>query len=197
MNGAPRQDSPETARQPEPGQGRGNAHLRFLRYLAYGLAVCIVLCIGWIGYGLWMLSQGPVSLDRFTPYLSNSLSSGPHGVEVAIDRTVLSWEPGLSFQLVTTGVHLVQPDSGAQLTFREMEMVLSLRALLFGHIAPSRLVLTEPQLRLVRTADGSFHLGLGDENQGTGGQEGQEDTSEFWGNRLVKDIADPLNGSGP
>jgi len=200
MNGAPRQDSPETARQPGPGQGRGKAHLRLLRALAYALAICVVLCAGVIGYGLWMLSQGPVSLDRFTPYLSNSLSSGPHGVRVAIDRTELSWEPGLRFQLVTTGVHLVQPDSGAQLTFREMEMVLSLRALMFGTIAPSRLILTEPQLRLERTADGSFHLGLGDEDQATAGQagqEGQEDTAEFWGNRLVKDIADPLNGSGP
>src|ERR1700722_8062943 len=99
MNGAPRQDSPETARQPGPGQGRGKAHLRLLRALAYALAICVVLCAGVIGYGLWMLSQGPVSLDRFTPHLSNSLSSGPHGVRGALDRTELSWEPGLRFQL--------------------------------------------------------------------------------------------------
>src|SRR5208282_2436063 len=150
MNGAPRKDSAETARQAGLGQDQGTSylrHLRHLRRLGYGLAVFVVLCAGLIGYGLWILSQGPVSLDRFTPYLARSLSSGPNGVQVTIDRTELSWEPGLSFQLVTTGVHLFQPDSGAQLTFREMEMVLSLRALLFATIAPSRLILTEPQLR--------------------------------------------------
>ena len=197
MNGAPRKDSAETARQAGLGQDQGTSylrHLRHLRRLGYGLAVFVVLCAGLIGYGLWILSQGPVSLDRFTPYLARSLSSGPNGVQVTIDRTELSWEPGLSFRLVTTGVHLFQPDSGAQLTFREMEMVLSLRALLFATIAPSRLILTEPQLRLERAADGSLHLGLAGEGEA---EEGQEKTAEFWGDRLVGDIAGPLNGSGP
>jgi hypothetical protein len=194
MNGAPRKDAAETARQAGPGQDHGKAHLRFLRNLAYVLAAIVVLCAGVAGYGLWILSKGPVSLDRFTPYLSSALSSGPNGVRVAIDRTVLSWEPGLRFQLVTTGVHLFQPESGAQLTFREMDMVLSLKALLFGTIAPSRLVLTEPQLRLQRASDGSFHLGLA----GEGGEaEGEDKTAEFWGNRLAGDLAGPLNGSGP
>jgi len=202
MDGDPRRDAAETARQDGPGQDRAHAHLRFLRRLVYILAGLAGVCAVLVGYGLWMLSRGPISLDPFAPYLSRSLSSGPHGVEVTIDHAVLSWEPGLSFQLVTTGIHLIQPDSGAQLTFKEMEMVLSLRALIFGTIAPSRLVLTEPRLRLQRAEDGSLHIGLGGNDQGNPGNSGpneqnEEETSEFWGNRLAGDLADPLNGVGP
>lgn len=141
------------------------------------------------GAAAWRLSRGPVVLDRVTPYLASALSSGPNGVLVTVDHTVLSWSDG-RFHLFAQGVHLNQPTTGARLTFRGMEIVLSPWALLQGRMAPSRVVLDRPVLRLVRAADGSFHLAVGE-------QTAESDTAEFWGARLTRDVAAPLGSGGP
>lgn len=140
-------------------------------------------------FAAWRLSRGPIVLDPVTPYLASALSSGPNGVLVTIDHTVLSWSNG-RFRLVAQGVHLNQPATGARLTFRGMEIVLSPWALLQGRLAPSRVVLDRPVLRLVRASDGSFHIALGEETA-------ESQTAEFWGTRLTRDVAEPLGSGGP
>jgi hypothetical protein len=186
---AAQKPSPQRARPSPRGQGRRRAHLRFLRHLAVGVGALLLVVIAVIGAFAWRLSQGPIVLDRLTPYLASSLSSGPNGVLVTIDHTVLTWVHG-GLHLFAQGVHLTQPTSGARLTFGAMEIVLSPWAVLEGRLAPSRIVLDRPTLRLVRAPDGSFRLALGEQNA-----EGK--TAEFWGARLVRDVAEPPGGSGP
>jgi len=130
-----------------------------------------------------------VILDRVTPYLSAALSTGPNGIQVAIDHTVLSWEHK-RLRLVADGVHLVQPQSQSRLTFRRMEVQLSLRALLFGTLAPSYIALDQPDLRLERAPDGALRLALGS------GAETPE-AGEFFGGRLTADLAQVPNREGP
>ncbi|MGH7012676.1 MAG: DUF3971 domain-containing protein [Stellaceae bacterium] len=188
MSGGADNQPPQPARAPERGQGRRRAHVRFLRHLAVGIVVLVAIVVAAAGAAAWRLSRGPIVLDRVTPYLASALSSGPNGVLVTIDHTVLSWSNG-RFHLFAQGVHLNQPTSGAHLTFRAMEIALSPWALLQGRLAPSRIVLDRPILRLVRAADGSFHLALGE-------QTAESETAQFWGARLTRDVAAPLGSGG-
>jgi hypothetical protein len=182
--------SPQTAREAAPGQD----HVRRARRLRYGLTIAggvlLLVLAGVGGLGAWRLSQGPISLDRLTPLLARSLSSD--GIAVVIDHAALSWESNHQLRIVATGVHLSQAESGAQLTFREMDMEPSLRGLLTGNLVPSRLTLSEPDLRLQRAADGSYRLGLG----GEGGVQPDE-SSQFWGKRLLDDITASPEEAGP
>jgi Protein of unknown function/AsmA-like C-terminal region len=189
MGDAAREPLPQPARPPVPGQGRRRAHVRFLRDLAIGVATILLVILAAVGAFAWRLSQGPVVLDRVTPYLASALSSGPNGVVVTIDHTVLTWAHG-GLHLFARGVHLNQPTSGARLTFQAMEIVLSPWAVLQGRLAPSRIVLDRPVLRVVRAPDGSFRLALGE-------QKAEGKTAEFWGARLARDVAEPLGSGGP
>src|SRR5487761_1349235 len=189
MSGAAQDRPPQPARPPKRGQDRRRAHVRFLRHLAVGVAALVLIAAAAVGAAAWRLSQGPIVLDRMTPYLASALSSGPNGVLVTIDHTVLSWSSG-RFHLQAQGIHLNQPTSGAHLTFRAMEIVLNPWALLEGRLAPSRVVLDRPVLRLVRAPDGSFRLALGE-------QTAESAIAAFWGERLTRDVAEPPGDGGP
>ncbi|MGH6977315.1 MAG: hypothetical protein ACREED_09835, partial [Stellaceae bacterium] len=189
MNGATDSRPPQPARAPKHGQDRRPTHIRLLRAVVIGIVVLVVLAVAGAGAAAWRLSRGPVVLDRVAPYLASALSSGPNGVLVTIDHTVLSWSDG-RLHLFAQGVHLSQPTTGARLTFRGMEIVLSPWALLQGRLAPSRVVLDRPALRLVRAADGSFRLAVGEDAA-------ESDTAAFWGARLTRDVAAPLGSGGP
>ena len=174
---------------PQHGQGRRPPHVRLARAIAVVVIVLVAVIAVAGGAAIWRLSRGPIVLDPVTPYLASALSSGPNGVLVTIDHTVLSWSNG-RIHLLAQGLHLTQPASGAHLAFRGMEIVLSPWALLQGRLAPSRVVLDRPVLRLVRAADGSFHLAVGE-------QTAESQTAEFWGTRLTRDVAAPLGSGGP
>jgi hypothetical protein len=189
MSGATGNRPPQPARPPQHGQDHRPVHVHLLRAIAIGVAVLILVTAAGVGVGAWRLSRGPIVLDRVTPYLASALSTGPNGVLVTIDHTVLSWYDR-RFHLFAQGVHLNQPTTGAHLTFSAMEIVLSPWALLQGRLAPSRIVLDRPVLRLVRAVDGSFHIAIGE-------QTAESDTAEFWGTRLTRDVAAPLGSGGP
>src|SRR5579875_3033351 len=110
----------QPARARKRGQGRRRAHVRLLRYLAIAVVVLGAAAVAASGTLAWRLSQGPIVLDRLTPFLASALSSGPNGVLVTIDHTVLSWSNG-RLRLSAEGVHLNQPASDAHLTFHGME----------------------------------------------------------------------------
>jgi len=188
--GASRQGTQQTARPSGPGQGRPG-HARFWRLFGYTVLGIVLVLAALVGAGAWRLSQGPITLDTLTPYLSRFLSSGPNGIAVDIDHTVLSWRDR-RLHLVATGMHLVQTESNARLTFRSVELDLNLRALLVGKLAPSRIALDQPDMKVEREPDGSLRLALGGEEDVN-----QPGAAEFWGTRLMSDIAEVTNGDGP
>src|SRR6185437_3960360 len=61
------------------------------------------------------------------------------------------------------------------------------QAALLGEIAPTRIVFHEPQLHLLRSADGSFHLGLANEQPGSGD----------WIEGMLRELSRPPNRNGP
>jgi hypothetical protein len=153
-----------------------------VRWVA-GLVAALAFVAGFL---IWRLSSGPISLDYLAPYVAGSIAGPESGIRVQIDHTLLSLGEGSGIDILAQGVHLERTGGAAQLTLPEMALGFSLRAALRGIIAPTRIVLDAPELRLVRALDGTFHLGLGDETPGAGD----------WGEDLLRDIAGPPDRRG-
>lgn len=134
----------------------------------------------------WLLSRGPVSLDAIAPYIADALSQG-NGLTVTIDHTSLTLGPRAHFEVLARGVHFSQPGSGT-LTLSDLVLEFSPRAALRGVLAPTRIVVDRPELRLERAADGSFHLGIGGAATGA--------AAEDWGQKLIGDLIRPPDRQG-
>jgi len=148
-----------------------------MRWLA-GFAAGLILAGALLA---WRLIAGPVSLDYLVPNVADGIAKAQPGLVVAVDHTLLSLGRDATIEIVARGVHLSRSDGQAQLLLPELVLGLSARAALEGGLSPTRIALRAPQLRLVRAADGSFHLGLADATA----------ESEDWGEALLRD----LNGS--
>jgi hypothetical protein len=153
--------------------------IRVLAALAAGIAVAA-------GFGVWMLWEGPVSLDLVAPLIASALSRDS-GITATVDHTLLSVNRDGHVGMLARGVHLTRSDGGATLTLDELNLEINIRAALRGVIAPTRIVVTRPQLQLVREADGSFHLGIGDL---------QAPAAEDWGAKFFGDLVKPPGGGG-
>ncbi len=129
---------------------------RYTAALLAGLAIAGAVLV-------WRLTSGPISLDFMTPWVQQALSDPEHGISVSVEHTVLSHDPGsATVDLVAQGVHLRRIDGGAEVVLPRVALNLSVRAALSGTLAPTRIVLTAPELHLIRQADGTIHLGLGE-----------------------------------
>lgn len=160
---------------------RRSAHilLRFVAGVLAGLALVA-------GFGVWLLSRGPLSLDTVAPLVASILSRG-NGLVVSIDHTLLSMGSGGRVYVTARGVHLRREGSDAALTLGDLLLEFNPKTALSGVIAPTRIVVNHPELRLARAPDGTFHLGVGDLEAGA---------SEDWGRKLVGDLVRPPDGKG-
>lgn len=130
--------------------------MRYTAALLAGLAIAGAVLV-------WRITSGPISLDFMTSWVQQALADPEHGISVSVEHTVLSHDPGSgTVDLVAQGVHLRLTDGNAEVVLPRVALDLSVRAALTGTLAPTRVVLTAPQLRLTRQPDGSLHLGLGE-----------------------------------
>ena len=153
--------------------------IRVLAALVAGVAVVA-------GFGMWVLWHGPISLDPIAPYIAAALSRG-NGITATVDHTLLSVNSDGHIGILARGVHLSRSDGGATLTLDEINLEFSVEAALSGTIAPTQIAVTRPALHLVREADGSFHLGIGDV---------EAPAAEDWGTKLLGDLVRPPGGGG-
>jgi len=153
--------------------------IRVLAALVAGVAVVA-------GFGVWLLWQGPISLDPIAPMIAAALSRD-NGITATVDHTLLSLNSDGHIGLLARGVHLSRPESGATLTLDQLNLEINLRAALRGVIAPTRIAVTKPQLQVVREADGTFHLGIGGLDA---------PAAEDWGAKFVSDLVRPPGGDG-
>ena len=131
---------------------------------AVAVAVAMVLVSG--ATLAFFLSRGPIHLEFLTAYaeeiIADALSYGDAQAEITIADSILVWdeqENGLDFRAV--GVVLAGPDRKVLFEVPSISVGLSGRALLFGRIAPSRLEMSGANLRLFRSSQGEFGLGVG------------------------------------
>jgi hypothetical protein len=153
--------------------------IRVLAALVAGVAVVA-------GFGVWLLWQGPISLDPIAPMIAAALSRD-NGITATVDHTLLSLNSDGHIGLLARGVHLSRPESGATLTLDQLNLEINLRAALRGVIAPTRIAVTKPQVQVVREADGTFHLGVGGLDA---------PAAEDWGAKFVSDLVRPPGGDG-
>jgi uncharacterized protein YhdP len=134
--------------------------LRLLAVLVTALTVAISLLA-------WRIASGPLALDWLTPYIARALSGeGPVRVAVGGTELRLSDDVGL-VELVVLDVRATE-DGELLAVLPEVEVGLSLRALLHGMIAVARLDATAPHLVLLRRADGSIGLRGTESDRATG-----------------------------
>lgn len=155
----------------------------FLRRTLWGTAL-LLLVIGLGGGGLvYRLARAPLDLGFLRPAIESALLPASGAYRLRIGGTWLRLDPpGRSLGVLARDVVLTDAAGGTIAHVPELDLGFSIRAALAGVIAPTRIVLHEPRLRLVREADGGFHLGFAQEGGGQegGGQEGagQEEAAE-------------------
>ena len=138
--------------------------LRLLAVLVTALTVATALFA-------WRIASGPIALDWLTPYIADALGDRKEGIQVAVGATELRLSDDLDLvELVVVDVRASGRDGRLLAELPEVEIGLSLRALLRGMIAVARLEATAPHLVLVRRADGSIGLQRGADADQTGGR---------------------------
>ncbi len=65
--------------------------VRSSKFLLLFLAATLLGTAVFAAVAVWQLSRGPVSLGFLTPFVEDSLSGGPDGVQVRLHDTVLTW----------------------------------------------------------------------------------------------------------
>ena len=138
--------------------------LRLLAVLVTALTVAISLFA-------WRIAAGPLPLDWLTPYIAEALSNEEEGIRVAVGGTQLRLSNEIDLvELVVLDVRATGEDDTVLAELPEVEVGLSLHALLRGMIAVARLDATAPHLSLVRREDGSIGLQGGRDSEHVGGR---------------------------
>jgi hypothetical protein len=154
----------------EPRKRRGLATVRIRRathHVLVWLGSIVAALTLIITFGLWRLMQGPIELDRLTPYVEEALNRSIDGLQIAISGVRLAIDRDhRQFDLQLRGVHLSHPDGEPVAAFSEMSASFGLSSLLRGHLAPTRLVVEHPILRLSRNQQGKIGIRFGEQNSG-------------------------------
>ena len=124
-----------------------------------GLVVLAFAAVAAAGLGAWRLSDGPVSVGFLRPFLDQAVEESLPGYAVELADVQLAWagwERGLDIRAV--GLRIDGPRGGKVAEFAEAWISLSSEALMRGRIAPARIRVSGPSLRLERGDDGVTRL---------------------------------------
>lgn len=130
------------------------------------------------------LSQGPIALDSLTPYVERALAGEDGRLAVSIGSLVLSWTDDMDtdggiLDLRALQVRATSAEGAPIATVPEMGIGFSLRELLLGRLAPTRLDLIRPQLTIVRHEDGHYGFDIRDTDAAPASESGTEVTGDL------------------
>lgn len=129
-----------------------------------GLGTTVLFLAAWFGF---RLSEGPLELSFLQPYIQAALTRPDGSLSVRIDSTVLVWDrEAANLEIRARGVHAVV-NNAVVAAVPEMSVALSVPSMLHGVLAPRRLRLLHPRVRLVRDVHGDIEMGLGDADDQT------------------------------
>jgi hypothetical protein len=129
-----------------------------------GLPLAVLLLLAALG---WRLAQGPVEIPALARAIeAEAAAHGGGGTRLEVGRASIAWDgfrsAGLTpLQLRLSGLRLLATDGTLRAALPEAAVSLSLPWLLRGELAPSRLELDAPELRLRRDAAGDISVELG------------------------------------
>ena len=129
------------------------------------ISTVILIVLAAMAVCAWRLSQGPVSLSFLTPTIEQALGRlGGAAMRVTLENTALVWDADAQSLIIRVrNMHLTAPDGHSLASVPDATISLAGEPMLVGRVAVRRVRLIHPRLRLLRTEEGSFALGFGDD----------------------------------
>lgn len=110
----------------------------------------------------WRLSSGPVELHFLTPYVEDALTPDDGSYRINIGATELRWGGwDRPLDLTATDVQGIDSEGVVIATVPSLAIEISGPALLRGMIAPRRIMINRPTVRLNRAAKSGYELDFG------------------------------------
>jgi hypothetical protein len=115
----------------------------------------------------WRLTQGPIDIPLLARAIENAANAQGGETRLEVGRVALGWEglqgAGMTpLELRLSGVRLLGADGAMRAELPDAGVSLSIPWLLKGELAPRRLALHQPTLRLRRAEDGTLSALLGE-----------------------------------
>ena len=108
---------------------------------------------------LWRLSSSPIQLNQLVPKIEQTASDLPGGLSVKLKSIGLFWNRAdRQIDLRALNVELVESSGTSLVNAPEVNISLSVFALMRGVVALSSVELTDIDIQLVRREDGSFQI---------------------------------------
>jgi uncharacterized protein YhdP len=121
-------------------------------------ALLIVLLISF-ALLLWRLSSSPIELNQFVPRIEQAASDLPGGLGVRLKGINLFWNRAeRKIDLKALDVELLESSGSSLVNSPEVNISLSVFALMRGVVALSSVELVDVDVQLVRREDGSFQV---------------------------------------
>lgn len=142
-------------------------------HLASGIMLTILVGLTLLTVAAaWRLSQGPVALDFLKNRIEQAVNRTIAPARISMGTVSVAWRGfshGVDQPLVlrVTDLTVEQSAGLSRAQVPVIEAALSARALLGGRVVPRALMLEGARLSMLRAADGSISLDLGDANSDT------------------------------
>lgn len=131
----------------------------FLRLLAATFAGLVFITAA----AILRLSSGPLSLDFLTPHLADTLAPADSPYTLTIEQTALAWKGwNQPVGIHLRGLRAYELDGTPVAMAPEMSVSVSVAALLRGVIAPTRVEIVAPALKIIRDENGRIGLSSAD-----------------------------------
>ena len=121
-----------------------------------GLVVILVISLLLL---LWRLSSGPIQLNQFVPHIEQAASDLPGGFSIKLESLGLFWDRNeKQIDLRALNVDLVESSGTTLVNTPEVNVSLSVFALMRGVVALSSVELQDVDIKIVRREDGTFQI---------------------------------------
>jgi hypothetical protein len=163
-----------------------------VRFLIGALEAILLVLLLSAAVLAWRLSQGPVTLNAFAPYIASAFSDLAPGFRFRIEGAELRWTSlARPPELSVRDVRITDAQDVVIAGLPRMEVRLSSAALLRGALAPEHVRLSNPIIRFVHRADGSLGLGV----EGTAPASATATTSATTPAAAPATASDPASGN--
>ncbi|MDH4020339.1 MAG: DUF3971 domain-containing protein [Xanthomonadales bacterium] len=121
-----------------------------------GLLVVLLISFSLL---FWRLSSSPIQLNQFVPGIEQAASDLPGGFGIRLEGLGLFWDRNeKQIDLKALNVELVESTGSTLLNTPEVNVSLSVFALVRGVVALSSVELQDVDVKIVRREDGSFQV---------------------------------------
>ncbi len=154
-------------------------------------AASVIITIAALG---GRLAVGPIQLTWLAPYLERALAPGDRRIRIEIRNAGVRLGQHRVIELVGAGVRAIGPDGEVLIDLPEIQLGISLRALIWhAMLAPASLEARAPLLILTRNETGAIGLRGGQANDKRRPQHAQLDLNAVLAPLLSGDPSQPLS----